>query len=124
LKEVFCHRLEDGTEQVTNGAFSIHLTPMSGFFVDNMRTELSEIVKISLTLTNASNARKISSVKDSASKGISLTLPVLESLKPGGSIYEYIKTTHGVLLKISGSKLALTNSHNALGLVRVASISW
>ena len=124
MKEVFCHHLEDGTEQVTNGAFSIHLTPMSSHFVDNMRKELSEIVKISLTLTDAKNTRKISSVKDSAYKGISLAPPVLASLKPDGSIYDHIKSEYGVSLKMTLPKSTPTNEHNALGLMRIASISW
>lgn len=124
LREVFCHRLEDGTEQVTNGAFSIHLTPMSSHFVDNMRNELSEIVKISLALTDAKNTRKISSVKDCTHKGISLTPRVFDEMKPGGCIYNYIESAFGVKLKMSKSKAAPTNEHNALGLIRIASISW
>ena len=123
-KEVFCQKLEDGTEQITNGAFSIHLTPMSAHFVDKMSAELSEIVKLSLTLTNVTTTRKINSVKDSTYKGISLSAQVLESLKPGGTIYENIKTTHGVSLKIAKSRAAITSAHNLLGVTRIASISW
>ena len=123
-KEVFCHKLEDGTEQLTNGAFSIHLSPMSANFVDKMNLELSEIIKVSLSLTLVTNTRKIASVKDSTHKGISLSAQVLASLQPGGSIFTHIKTTHGVELKITKTKTALSKSHNVLGLVRIASISW
>lgn len=123
-QEVFCHKLEDGTEQVTNGAFSIHLTPLSAHFVDKMSAELSEIVKLSLTLTNATCTRKINSVKDSAYRGLSLSAQVLASLQPGGSVHAHIKTTHGVSLKIAKSKAVLSSAHNVLGLVRIASISW
>ena len=123
-KEVFCQKLEDGTEQITNGAFSIHLTPMSAHFVDKMSAELSEIVKLSLTLTNVTTTRKINSVKDSTYKGISLSAQVLASLKPGGSVYNHIHTTYGVTLKIAKSKAVTTSAHNLLGVTRIASISW
>lgn len=123
-KEVFCQQLEDGTEQITNGAFSIHLTPMSAHFVDNMSAELSEIVKLSLTLTNVTTTRKINSVKDSSYKGIGLSEQVRESLLPGGTIYEHIKATYGVSLKMTKPKATQTNARNILGLTRFASISW
>ena len=119
-KEVFCQKLEDGT----NVAFSIHLTPMSAHFVDKMSAELSEIVKLSLTLTNVTTTRKINSVKDSTYKGISLSAQVLASLKPGGSVYNHIHTTYGVTLKIAKSKAVTTSAHNLLGVTRIASISW
>jgi hypothetical protein len=123
-KEVFCQKLEDGTEQITNGAFSINLTPMSANFVENMKSELSEIVKLSLTLTNVTTTRKINSVKGNSYKGLSLNPQVLASLQPGGSVYTHIQTTYGVSLKMVKSKAVLTSAHNILGLVRIASISW
>ena len=124
-KEVFRYKLEDGTTEVSNGGFSLHLTPDSAFSVERMIAELSEIIDLSLKPTMlVGNTRSINSVKDSEYKGISLNASVLAGLQQGGSICVAIMEAFQVQLKITKMSGPQSKAHKAAGLTRIAKISW
>jgi hypothetical protein len=124
LKEVFCHKFEDGSEENTNGGFSLNLTPETAFSVLRMEAELSELIDLSLKTTLVSNSRSVNSVKDSVYHGISLNARVLDGLQPNGEIYAILKNKFEVNIKITKMSGRQSKAHKDAGLVRIAKISW
>lgn len=124
LKEVFCHKFEDGTEEDTNGGFSLNLTPETAFSVDRMEAELSELIALSLKSMLVSNSRSVNSVKDCEYRGISLNAQVLTGLQIDGEIYSRLKTKFEINLKITKMSGRQSKAHKDAGLVRIAKISW
>ena len=123
-KEVFSHQLEDGTTETSNGGFSLHLTPETAFSTDQMMAELSELIDLSLKPMIVSVSRCINSVKDSEYKGISLNAEVLAGLQPNGCLSRAILQRFNVQLKITKMSGRQSNAHKAMGLTRIAKISW
>jgi hypothetical protein len=124
LKEVFCHKFEDGTEENTNGGFSLNLTPETAFSADRMEAELSELIELSLTTMLVSISRSVNSIKDCEYRGISLNAQVLAGLQPNGEIYARLKTRFDVNIKITKMSGRQSKAHQDAGLVRIAKISW
>jgi tetrahydromethanopterin S-methyltransferase subunit F len=123
-KEVFSHQLEDGTTETSNGGFSLHLTPETAFSTDQMMAELSELIELSLKPMIVSVSRCINSVKDSEYKGINLNAEVLAGLQPNGCLSRAILQRFNVQLKITKMSGRQSNAHKAMGLTRIAKISW
>ena len=123
-REVFCHKLEDGSEEMMNGGFSLNLTPETAYSVDRMTEELSELIDLSLKTMLVSNTRSVNSVKDCEYRGISLNAEVLAGLQPTGEIYSRLKEKHGINLKITKMGGRQSKAHKDAGLVRIAKISW
>lgn len=124
LKEVFCHKFEDGTEENTNGGFSLNLTPETAFSNNRMEAELSELIELSLTTMLVSNSRSVNSIKDCEYRGISLNARVLAGLQSNGEIYARLKTKFDVNIKITKMCGRQSKAHQDAGLVRIAKISW
>ena len=123
-REVFCHKLEDGSEEMMNGGFSLNLTPETAYSVLRMEEELSELIDLSLKTMLVSNSRSVNSVKDCDYRGISLNAEVLAGLQPDGEIYSRLKEKHGINLKITKMAGRQSKAHKDAGLVRIAKISW
>jgi len=124
-REVFAHRLEDDTEISGNGAFSIMLSKDTATDLNQMKFELSEIVRLSLLMSNST--RKIASCwdnKDKEYKGIIVTEEILKSLVVGGDIYEYILRKHDVKLSMVKARGQVPMKLAKIGCVKVASVSW
>jgi hypothetical protein len=123
-KEVFRYKTEDGSYEVSNGGFSLHLTPLTAFSTEQMLNELSEVIELSLKPMLVSNSRSINSVKDSEYKGISLNAEVLAALQPGGIISDAITERFQLQIKITKMSGPQSKAHKAAGLTRIAKISW
>ena len=124
-REVFAHRLEDDTEISGNGAFSIMLGKETATDLNQMKIELSEIVRLSLSMSNST--RKIASCwdnKDKEYKGIIVTEEILTSLAVGGEIYNYILRQYDVKLSIVKARGPVPMKLAKIGCVKVASVSW
>jgi hypothetical protein len=124
-REVFAHRLEDGSEQVGNGGFTILLSSETATSVDAMLSNIKFIIDISLGF--ADNSRKIASCyddKDKEFKGIIVSLEVLDSLKEGGRIFETIKQNSGLSLVLQKSRGQIPKCIKEKGFSKLASISW
>ena len=122
--EVFRYKTEDGSYEVSNGGFSLHLTPLTAFSTEQMLNELSEVIELSLKPMLVSNSRSINSVKDSEYKGISLNAEVLAALQPGGIISDAITERFQLQIKITKMSGPQSTAHKAAGLNRIAKISW
>jgi hypothetical protein len=123
-KEVFRHKMEDGSYEISNGGFSLSLTPLTAFSAEQMLNELSEVIELSLKPMLVSNSRSINSVKDSEYKGISLNAEVLAALQPGGAISAAIVERFQLQIKITKISGPQSKAHKAAGLTRIAKISW
>jgi hypothetical protein len=123
-REVFCHKLEDGSEEMMNGGFSLNLTPETAYSVLRMEAELSELIDLSFKTMLVSNSRSVNSVKDCEFRGISLNAEVLAGLQPNGEIYARLNEKHGINLKITKMGGRQSKAHKDAGLVRIAKISW
>jgi hypothetical protein len=123
-KEVFRHKMEDGSYEISNGGFSLSLTPLTAFSTEQMLNELSEVIELSLKPMLVSNSRSINSVKDSEYKGISLNAEVLAALQPGGAISAAIVERFQLQIKITKMSGPQSKAHKAAGLTRIAKISW
>ena len=122
--EIFRYKTEGGSYEVSNGGFSLHLTPATAFSPDQMINELSELIELSLKPMMVSNSRSINSVKDSEYKGINMNAAVLAGLQPNGLISQAIAEKFQVQLKISKMPGPQSKAHKAAGLTRIAKISW
>ena len=123
-REVFCHKMEDGSEEMMNGGFSLNLTPETAYSVLRMEAELSELIDLSLKTMLVSNSRSVNSVKDCEYRGINLNAEVLAGLQQDGDIYSRLKEKHGINLKITKMGGRQSKAHKDAGLVRIAKISW
>jgi hypothetical protein len=124
-REVFAHSLEDGTEIVGNGDFTIPLNHQSSTDISVMLSELKEFIAISNGREGTS--RRITSSWDEANKvfkGIVVTLQVLRALETGGSIHKEILDIYGLTLSIAKAKGPVPKNLKEKGFVRLVSISW
>ena len=93
--------------------------------LNQMKIELSEIVRLSLSMSNST--RKIASCwdnKDKEYKGIIVTDEILTSLAVGGEIYNYILRQYDVKLSIVKARGPVPMKLAKIGCVKVASVSW
>ena len=128
-REVFAHARENGTTGMTNGSFSVNLRPETAFTVEEMRSDLLEIIELSLT-TRLCNSRSVNSNQDFQTKickGICVTEPVLRSLMKGGAIFEEVKAKYagaGLTLRVTKASGAVPQVLKQAGLVRLTAIAW
>lgn len=122
MKEVFCHKLEDGTNVVSNGGFVIHLPISSASIVKIMKQYVVEFIELSKTYTSS---RRITSQWCSEKEervGILVTPEVEQSLLPGGEIYATaLEMGYDIELTVAPPKMEDKYLKNYK---RYASISW
>jgi hypothetical protein len=128
-KEVFAHARENGTTGLANGSFSLSLRPETAFTVEEMRSDLLDIIELSLN-TRLSNTRSVNSNQDfhtKICKGICVTEPVLKSLMKGGAIFTEVKAKYtdvGITLRVSKASGVVPQVLKQAGLVRLTEIAW
>jgi hypothetical protein len=124
-REVFAHRLEDGTGNVCNGGLIIPLCCESADNVNVMLSEIKELIDISSKRENCTG--KITSCwdnKDEVYKGIRVSPIVLRALEAKGTIQMAIQAEYGITLKIEKSKGTTPKQFKEKGFTKLASISW
>lgn len=126
-KEAFTSKQEDGTEVVSNGSCAVTISPATAKSVSAMKTAIDELVRMSLQKREAVTvSRCIASNQDAKGKwqGILMNDAVSQALKKTGEIYKFIKSKHGVMLKVTGVKGRTTDACKTTGLKRVCKIEW
>jgi hypothetical protein len=123
-REVFAHRLEDGTTEIGNGGLTILLSPETASSIEIMKEELCDIVEISLA--KKGRTRKITSCydeNDKEFKGIIVSPRVLNEIEKG-IIFNEIKDKFNVSLTIQKSNGKIQNVLKEKKYIKLASISW
>jgi hypothetical protein len=128
-KEVFAHRLEDGTEVVANGGFVIPLPNKTAYDIDEMQEEICEFIEMCIIRTRNQKPciKKVASCWDENSKefkGVLVTPAVLRALEKDGSIWRHVHTEFQVTLTIEKSKGPTPKAIKEKGYIKLASISW
>lgn len=121
-REIFAHKLEDGTEIVSNGGYVIHLPFKTCNDANLMKKYLLKFAELSLQFPES---RRITSQWDESSleyKGITIGPVVKQALLPNGYIYKEIKSKYGFELKLNCEETI--NEMECSVLKRYASISW
>lgn len=127
--EVFFHTLQDGTEQVSNGGFTILLPLTSCNNVDVMGEYVVDFVEIAQRFPNARSINSQWDAKEKQHKGIILSKKVEKSLMPGGEIYEVVHSK-GYTLALNKAEYVNEKEKiyeqkiNRKGYRLYASISW
>jgi hypothetical protein len=128
-KEVFAHRLEDGTEVEANGGFVIPLPYKTAYDVDEMQEEICEFVEMCIIRTQNQKPciKKVSSCWDENNKefkGVLVNPSVLRALEKDGSIWRHVHNVFQVTLTIEKSKGPTPKAIKEKGYIKLASISW
>jgi hypothetical protein len=128
-REVFAHRLEDGSEVVANGGFVIPLSHETADNVAVMLSELDEFIETCIlrTANQKPCQRSVSSCWDDLSKefkGILVTPTVLRALEKDGSIWRQMQIRFNVTLSTQKSKGPTPKVVKEKGYIKLASISW
>ena len=125
--EAFTSKQEDGTEVASNGSCAVTISPATATSVSAMKSAIDELVRMSLQKREAVTvSRCITSNWDAKDKwqGILINDVVSQALKKTGDIYKFIKSKHGVMLKITRRQGPSTAACKASGLKRVCKIEW
>ena len=125
-REIFAHKHEDGTEYQQNGSAHYKIGPETADNVGAMNSAIEDIFVWGRELRSdhVTAGNEITSDCNGHSfTGILVNAEVHAALKPGGSIYEHMKTNHGVLLKLVPSK-GRPPKELPDGYTRLAAIRW
>ena len=125
-KEVFACHISPELKVEANGGFTLFLPSESSHDVEVMLENLNEFIRLSLDPKRIST-RHIRTLWDSLDKldtGILLSQEVFDSLQKKGAIYERLKVSYGVELKLTRTRGRVEKSVKERGLVKLESISW
>jgi hypothetical protein len=124
-REIFAYGLEDGTEAMGNGSFSIDLGVETAHSVEAMKDDIDFIIQVSFKRPN-SNKKIVSNwdEKTKEYKGIVVNKAVLAAISPNGSIWKEMKEKYGVELSLVKSRGAIPKLIKDAGLTKLAAISW
>lgn len=125
-REIFAHKHEDGTEHEHNGYTPFKISPETAYDVEAMKTAIEDTV----VWTGEFNSEQVTAGTEITSgcngysfTGILVSPEVYTALKPGGSIYEYIKEKHRLLLELVPGRGRPPKDLPA-GYKRLATIKW
>lgn len=127
--EVFFHTLQDGSEIVSNGGFTIALPLTSSNDVNVMGEYIVDFIEITQRFPNARSINSQWDSKDKQHKGIIVSKKVEKSLLPGGEIYEVVHSK-GYTLALNKAEYVNEKEKiyeqkiNSKGYRLYASISW
>ena len=124
-REIFAYGLEDGTDAVANGSFSIDLSVETAHSVEAMKDDIDFI--LDLSMKRPSSNKKIVSNCDEKTKefkGIVVNKAVLAAISPNGVIWKEMKEKYGVELALVKSRGAVPKVIKGAGLAKLAAISW
>ena len=125
-REIFAHAHEDGAEYEQNGSAHFKIGPETADVVEVMKTSIEDILvwMREFRSEHVTAGKEITSDCNGQSfTGILVNAEVHAALKPGGAIYEHIKTNHGLLLKLVPGKGRPPKDLPA-GYKRLAAIKW
>ena len=123
-KEVFACRITKELTVEANGGFAILLPIESAFNIQVLQQKLIEFIDLSLQHETSRQIRSLWDLVEKQEKGILLSPAVFASLQKKGSIYELIKKTYGLQLKLTKTRGRIEKSVKDSGLVKLESISW
>ena len=124
-REVFAHRLEDGSEESCNGGMTIRLSSHTANDEAAMSSELCNMIEASIAIPGCD--KKIASCWDytaSEFKGIIVTPEIYKKLQKDGSIYKYVFTAYGLKLHTCKSSGRVPKCLEERGYIKLSSISW
>jgi hypothetical protein len=122
-REVFAHRLEDGSEIVCNGGMPKLLSPSTATDWTAMCDELSDFVEVSRDKAYFPGVISLGTNEDGQPNGIIVTDKVLKELIEGGRIFKTIKNM-GATLKVTKSRGPIPKALKDKNLIKLASITW
>jgi hypothetical protein len=122
-REVFAHRLEDGSEIDCNGGMPKLLSPSTATDWTAMCDELSDFVEVSRNKAYFSGVISLGTNEDGQPNGIIVSDKVLKELIEGGRIFKTIKNM-GATLKVTKSRGPIPKSLKDKNLIKLASITW
>jgi hypothetical protein len=122
--EVFACRITKELTVEANGGFAILLPVESAFNIQVLQQKLIEFIDLSLQHETSRQIRSLWDLVEKQEKGILLSPAVFASLQKKGSIYELIKKTYGLQLKLTKTRGRIEKSVKDSGLVKLESISW
>lgn len=123
-REVFAHRLEDGTQVVANGSFVINLPIESTSDISVMHRYVLRFAELTLEFPDS---RSINSQWDNMSrhfKGIIVTPSIKNALSPGGEIHKDIFSKFGFTITLTETTEPVQKIITDRGYIKYASISW
>jgi hypothetical protein len=124
-REIFAYGLEDETDAVGNGSFSVDLSIETAHSVEAMKDDIDFIIDLSLKRPN-SNKKIVSNwdEKTKEFKGIVVNKAVLAAISSNGLIWKEMKEKYGVELALVKSRGAIPKVIKDAGLTKLAAISW
>lgn len=123
-REVFAHSLEDGTEIVSNGGFTINMPLETSRNLEAMKSSILEFVEISLRHPDSRSVNSQWDVNKKEFVGILVNRRVERALMPGGEIYQAVQDRFGFKIVLKKSKTPLDKRIADMGFNRYASINW
>lgn len=123
-KEVFACRITKELTVEANGGFAILLPIESAFNIQVLQQKMIEFIDLSIQHETSRQIRSLWDLVEKQEKGILLSPAVFASLQKKGSIYELIKKTYGLQLKLTKTRGRIEKSVKESGLVKLESISW
>jgi hypothetical protein len=123
-REIFAHKLEDGSEAVSNGGFVIHMPLSTSRDADAMKALIIRFVELSVEFPESRSVNSQWDANDKMFKGILVNREVEKSLLPGGEIYDEVMSRFGYVIYLTASDVPLPEKIAKMGLKRYASINW
>lgn len=122
-REVFAHRLEDGSEINCNGGMPKLLSPSTATDWRAMCDELSDFVEVSRDKAYFPGVISLGTNEEGQPNGIIVTDKVLKELSNGGRIFKIIRSM-GATLKVTKSRGPIPKALKDANMIKLASITW
>lgn len=123
-KEVFACNITEELKVEANGGFAILLPAESAFNIQLLQQKIMEFIQLSIDHETSKQIRSLWDLVEKQEKGILLTPEVFASLQKKGVIYELVKRTFGLQLKLTKTRGRIEKSVKDSGLIKLESISW
>jgi hypothetical protein len=123
-KEVFACNITEELKVEANGGFAILLPADSAFNIQLLQQKIMEFIQLSIDHETSKQIRSLWDLVEKQEKGILLTPEVFASLQKKGVIYELVKRTFGLQLKLTKTRGRIEKSVKDSGLIKLESISW
>jgi hypothetical protein len=122
-REIFAHKLQDGTELTCNGGMPKLLTPETAYNWEAMCDQLTDFVEVSRDSAYYKGVISLGTSIEGEPTCICVTEQVLKELIEGGRIYKFVQSM-GAKLKVEKARGPVPKSVKDANLVRLASIKW
>jgi hypothetical protein len=122
-REIFAHKLQDGSELICNGGMPKMLTPETAYNWEDMCDQLTDFVEVSRDSAYYKGVISLGTSIEGEPTCICVTEQVLKELVEGGRIYKFVQSM-GAKLKVEKARGPVPKSVKDANLVRLASIKW